>query len=148
MGDRNEEKETKRFAKIGANRTSMEISDDGKFILVLADGKPMKVETEDGKVKSINTNGEMLLKQANERAYIFDHSWRQVREKFQEEEKARKIYKKIVNYAENHLDKWDSNLYIYAETHRQRPDRRRNCGIEWIKGKRRKIWEKIRRGEL
>ena len=75
-------KETKLFAKIGANRTSMEISDDGKFILVLADGKPMKVETEDGKIKSINTNGEMLLKQANERAYIFDHSWRQVREKF------------------------------------------------------------------
>ncbi len=35
-------------------------------------------------------------------------------EKLHEKEKARKIYKKIVNYAENHLDKWDSNLYIYA----------------------------------
>ncbi len=75
-------KETKLFAKIGSNNTGMEISEDGKFILVIADGKIMKVETEDGKVKPISTNGEMVLKQADERAYIFDHSWRQVREKF------------------------------------------------------------------
>ncbi|MEN8123039.1 MAG: S41 family peptidase, partial [Bacteroidota bacterium] len=39
-------------------------------------------ETKDGKTKPIKTNGEMLLKQADERAYIFDHSWRQLREKF------------------------------------------------------------------
>jgi tricorn protease len=75
-------KETKLFAKIGANRTSMELSKKGDFILVLADGKPMKVDAKDGTVKPISTNGEMVLKQDNERAYIFDHSWRQVREKF------------------------------------------------------------------
>ena len=75
-------KETKQFAKIDAFRTSMELSKEGDFLLVLAGGKPMKVDTKDGKVKTINTNGEMLLKRADERAYIFDHSWRQVREKF------------------------------------------------------------------
>jgi len=75
-------KETKLFAKIGANNTSMQISSDGKFILVLADGKPIKVNAEEGKTKPIKTNGEMVLKQADERAYIFNHSWRQVREKF------------------------------------------------------------------
>ena len=75
-------KKTKLFAKIGTNSTSMQISKDGKFILVLADGKPIKVETKDGKTKPIKTNGEMLLKQADERAYIFDHSWRQLRDKF------------------------------------------------------------------
>lgn len=75
-------KETKLFAKIGANNTSMELSKEGDFILVLADGKPIKVATKDGKIKKINTKGEMLLQQGDERSYIFDHSWRQVREKF------------------------------------------------------------------
>lgn len=75
-------KETKLFAKINASRTRMELSEEGDFLLVLADGKPMKVDTKDGEVKPINTNGEMLLRRADERAYIFDHSWRQVREKF------------------------------------------------------------------
>ena len=75
-------KETKLFAKINANRTSMELSKEGDFFLVLADGKPSKVDTKDGKITPINTNGEMLLKRADERSYIFDHSWRQVREKF------------------------------------------------------------------
>ena len=70
------------FATIGANIQSMELSKDGEFLLVLADGKAMKVGAKDGKVKGINTNGEMLLKRADERAYIFEHSWRQVREKF------------------------------------------------------------------
>ena len=75
-------KETKLFSKINASRTSMELSDDGKFIFVLADGKPMKVDIKDGKSKSINTSGNMLLQTDREREYIFDHCWRQVREKF------------------------------------------------------------------
>ncbi|WP_340113138.1 S41 family peptidase [Maribellus mangrovi] len=75
-------KETKLFSKINANSTSMELSDDGKFIFVLADGKPMKVDVNDGKVKPINTSGNMLLQTEREREYIFDHCWRQVREKF------------------------------------------------------------------
>lgn len=75
-------KATKLFTKIGAGRTDMQLSKDGKFLLVMADGKAMKINTSDGKSKAIRTKGEMLLKQADERAYIFDHCWRQVREKF------------------------------------------------------------------
>ena len=75
-------KETKMFAKLNAGRTEMEMSKDGKFILVLADGKPVKVDMDDGKTKLINCKGEMVLKKDEERTYIFDHSWRQVREKF------------------------------------------------------------------
>ena len=75
-------KETKLFAKIDGRRTSMELSKDAKFFLVLSDGKPSKVEIKEAKIKPIKTNGEMLLKNDEERAYIFDHSWRQVREKF------------------------------------------------------------------
>jgi tricorn protease len=75
-------KESKLFAKLGANRASMELSPDGKFIFIQADGKPMKVDAESGKLEPIKTGGEMVLKQADERAYIFDHAWRQFKEKF------------------------------------------------------------------
>ena len=41
-----------------------------------------KVDIKSGKSTAIRCNGEMVVKQHEERAYIFDHSWRQVREKF------------------------------------------------------------------
>ena len=75
-------RETKLFAKIGANRASMQLSSDGEFILVLADGKAKKVEIKSAKNTPINVKGEMVVDHASERSYIFDHSWRQLREKF------------------------------------------------------------------
>ncbi len=75
-------KETKLFSRINSGRTSMELSDDGKFIFVLADGKPLKIDIADGKSTPINTSGEMILQTDRERSYIFEHCWRQVREKF------------------------------------------------------------------
>jgi tricorn protease len=75
-------RETKLFAKLGARSAGMELSPDGKFLFLLADGKVMKVNTADGKAEPVRTNGEMVLKQADERAYIFDHAWRQFKEKF------------------------------------------------------------------
>ncbi len=75
-------KETKLFAKLGAGRASMQLSTDGKFIFLAADGKPMKVDTESGKAEPVKTGGEMVLNQAAERSYIFDHAWRQFKEKF------------------------------------------------------------------
>ncbi|MEZ4688286.1 MAG: S41 family peptidase [Bacteroidia bacterium] len=75
-------KKTKMFAKIDANGASMEMDKKGTFLLVIADGKPKKVNLKDGEVKAISTKGEMILKTDEERAYIFEHAWRQVREKF------------------------------------------------------------------
>lgn len=75
-------KETKLFAKLGARRVSMELSGDGKFIFLLLDGKPSKIDAESGKQDPVKTGGEMVLKQADEREYIFDHAWRQFKEKF------------------------------------------------------------------
>ncbi len=74
--------DTKLFAKIGANEASMELSPDGKFLFVLSDGKVMKVATDDGKATPLATHGEMVLHPAAERAYIFEHTWRQFKEKF------------------------------------------------------------------
>lgn len=104
-------KETKEFAKINARRTGMELSADGTFILVIADGKPIKVETKDGKTTPIKAKGEMVLKQEAEREYIFNHSWRQVREKFYVEDLQGTDwdfyyteYKKFLPYINNNYD--------------------------------------------
>ncbi len=75
-------RETKLFAKLGAERVGMELSRDGKFILLLADGKPMKVDAESGKSEPLKVSGEMVLKPSDEKKYIFDHCWRQFKEKF------------------------------------------------------------------
>jgi tricorn protease len=75
-------KETKLFAKLGARKAGMELSQDGKFIFLLLDGKPAKVDAESGKEEPVKAGGEMVLKQADEHDYIFDHAWRQFKEKF------------------------------------------------------------------
>ena len=104
-------KETKIFARINARRVSMELSKDGKFIFLLADGKPMTVNTSTGKTKSIRTAGEMNLQAEREREYIFDHCWRQVREKFYVEDMQGvdwdyyySEYRKFLPYINNNYD--------------------------------------------
>jgi Tol biopolymer transport system component/C-terminal processing protease CtpA/Prc len=75
--------DTKLFTKLGAKNTgTMELSPDGKFLLVLADGKVQKIDTEKGEAKPFETNGEMVLRAGVEREYIFDHAWRQFKEKY------------------------------------------------------------------
>ncbi|HNY04089.1 MAG TPA: peptidase S41, partial [Bacteroidales bacterium] len=103
--------ETKLLAKLGLKRAGMELSSDGKFLLVFADGKPMKVEVEGGKAEPLKTTGEMLLKPAEERNYIFDHSWRQFKEKFYVEDMQGvdwdyyyTVYKKFLPYISNNYD--------------------------------------------
>ena len=75
-------KETKLLSKLGVKNSAMELSNDGKFLFLLADGKAMKVETENGKSEPLKVGGEMVLKAADERNYIFDHAWRQFKEKY------------------------------------------------------------------
>jgi Tol biopolymer transport system component/C-terminal processing protease CtpA/Prc len=75
-------KETKLFAKLGARYGGMELSADGKSIFLLADGRIMKIDAGSGKSEPVGISGEMALKEEEEKAYIFDHSWRQIKEKF------------------------------------------------------------------
>ncbi len=74
-------KETKIFNKLGANKVSLEMSQDGKFLFVVADGRAMKIDAESGKTEPAAVNTEMVLRYSEEKAYIFDHSWRQFKEK-------------------------------------------------------------------
>lgn len=75
-------RETKLIAKLDGGPAGLDISKDGKSLFVVSDGKIVKVDAESGKVSPITVNGEMVLKANEERAYIFDHAWRQVSKKF------------------------------------------------------------------
>jgi C-terminal processing protease CtpA/Prc len=75
-------KELKLLTKLGAGGGGMELTKDGKSLFVLADGKVTKIDVEGGKVTPVSINGEMVLKTAGERDYIFEHAWRQVKKKF------------------------------------------------------------------
>ncbi len=104
-------KETKQLSKLGLKRTGMELSADGKFILLFADGKAMKIDAESGKAEPLKTSAEMMLKPAEERSYIFDHSWREFKEKFYVEDMQGvdwdyyyTAYRKFLPYISNNND--------------------------------------------
>jgi len=75
-------KETKLVAKLDGGPGGMDVSKDGKSLFVLSDGKIVKVDAESGRISPVTVNGEMVLRADAERAYIFDHAWRQVSKKF------------------------------------------------------------------
>lgn len=75
-------KETKLVAKLEAKQAALERTEDGKAIFVLADGKLSKVDPESGKRENLAAATEMVLRPDEERAYIFDHAWRQIGKKF------------------------------------------------------------------
>ena len=104
-------KETKLLTKLGARRAGMELSADGKFIFLLLDGKPSKIDPETGKQDQVKTGGEMVLKQEQEREYIFNHAWRQFKEKFYvvdlqgvDWEYYYGVYRKFLPYINNSYD--------------------------------------------
>ena len=75
-------KDTKLFAKLGASNVSMQLSADGKALFVLAEGKVTKIDPESAKMEPVAIGGEMALDQSTEKAYMFDHMWRQIKQKF------------------------------------------------------------------
>lgn len=76
-------KETKVLAKLGANNVGdIQMSKDGKYLFILADGKISKIAIDDGKRESVSPSGEMRLNESAERAYLFEHAWRQAGRKF------------------------------------------------------------------
>lgn len=76
-------KETKLLVKIGAEGAgSLEMDKEGKNLYFLNNGGISKVDLDKGEVKGVGINGEMTLNAAAERDYLFEHVWRQAKEKF------------------------------------------------------------------
>ncbi|QJD97394.1 peptidase S41 [Mucilaginibacter robiniae] len=74
--------EMKVLANLNAPGGGLELSNDGKALFVLAGSNIMKVNTDDGKITPVHINSTMDLDAAGERAYIFEHTWKQVPKKF------------------------------------------------------------------
>lgn len=75
-------KDTKVLAKLDGGPAGIEITNDGKSLFVVSNGRITKVDAESGKTTPVGINGEMMLNAYEERSYIFNHAWRQVKEKF------------------------------------------------------------------
>jgi len=76
-------KEVKLLAKLKADSTGGLIIDkEGKKAFVLADNQLKAVEIDGGKVKPVALSARMELDAGAERAYFFEHAWRQTKEKF------------------------------------------------------------------
>ncbi len=74
--------ETKMLAEMKAPNGGLVMTKDGKSLFVLAGGSIMKVGVDDGKISPVRISGSMELNAAAERAYIFDHIYKQVPKKF------------------------------------------------------------------
>ncbi|MDX2438215.1 MAG: S41 family peptidase [Acidobacteriota bacterium] len=75
--------EVKLLAKLGADRIGdMLLDEDGKKAFILVDRQLKSVEIEGGKVKGVSVEAQMELNSAAEREYLYEHAWRQTREKF------------------------------------------------------------------
>ena len=76
-------RETKIHTKLGGRSGGQIIADKkDENLFILSNGKISKVGVKDGKSESVGINGEMVLTEVEERAYLFEHVWRQVQEKF------------------------------------------------------------------
>lgn len=75
--------EVKLLAALDADSTGGLIIDKkGKKAFVLADSSLKVVEIDGGKVKPVKLKAKMELDPAAERAYFFEHAWRQTKKKF------------------------------------------------------------------
>lgn len=76
-------KETKIATKLGADwATNLIIDKEGKNLFFLRDGGIGRFDLEKNEAAGVSISGEMTLTEAAERAYLFEHVWRQVKKKF------------------------------------------------------------------
>jgi tricorn protease len=76
-------KETRIAAKLGADRaTNLMLDKEGRNLFFLRDGGIGRFDLEKKEAAGVSISGEMVLNEAAERAYLFEHVWRQVKKKF------------------------------------------------------------------
>ncbi len=79
-------RKVKEVAKLEAKSADLTLDRDDKKAFVLADHRLMTVDLDSGKTSPVKASAEMRLDPAAERAYLFEHIWRQTLEKFYSED--------------------------------------------------------------
>ena len=75
--------ETKILNKMGDGFAGgLALDKDGKNLFYFSNGAINRYDLEKNENKSVGINGEMVLNETAERAYLFEHIWRQVKKKF------------------------------------------------------------------
>jgi len=74
-------RETKLLAELNSGGGGLELSKDGKALFLISGGNIMRIGVDDGKVTPISINSTFTLDAAAERAYIYNHVWKQVKKK-------------------------------------------------------------------
>ena len=75
-------KQTKLLCKLGEDGGSLEFDKEGKNLFFISDGGIFKIDPEKGEQKPISFKAEMNIDHDAERAYMFEHAWRQMYKKF------------------------------------------------------------------
>ncbi|MCB9193693.1 MAG: PD40 domain-containing protein [Flavobacteriales bacterium] len=104
--------ETRILAKLDADDASDLVLDkEGKELFYLHNGQIGHVNTESGEMKGVGINGEMIVNGPEERAYLFEHVWRQMLKKFYRVDMQgvdwrayRKEYERFLPYINNPTD--------------------------------------------
>ena len=74
-------RETKVLAELNSGGGSLEMSKDGKSLFLLSGGNIMRIGVDDGKVTPVPISSTFTLNASGERAYIYEHVWKQVKKK-------------------------------------------------------------------
>ena len=106
------DKETKMVMNLKGNAGSLQMDKKGKFLFLFSDKKIIKIKIgEKPEKKVVAYKAEMNLDLAAERAYMFEHVWRQVKKKFYNPDLHqvdwdfyKAAYKKFLPYISNNFD--------------------------------------------
>ncbi|MBL8001075.1 MAG: PD40 domain-containing protein, partial [Flavobacteriales bacterium] len=75
-------RETKIINKMGGFAGALSMDKEGKNLYYMSSGGIQKYDLDKSENKGIGISGEMVLNEGAERAYLFEHIWRQVKKKF------------------------------------------------------------------
>lgn len=105
-------RETKILNKMGDGWAGgLMLDKEGKKLFYISNGAISYYDTDKSENKSVGINGEMVLNEGAERAYIYEHIWRQVKKKFYrvdlqgvDWDKYKAEYKRYLPYINNNHD--------------------------------------------
>jgi len=105
-------KEIKLVAKLDAERRAdLRLDKEGKKAFILADNRLLTVDLDSGKTTPVRASAKLDLDAAAERAYLFEHVWRQTLEKFYVKDMhgvdwagMKKAYARFLPYIDNDRD--------------------------------------------